>query len=107
MEFKGKVTYIGGADVISEKLTKRIFVIEIQNGQYKDDLAFELINNKVDLVDGVTVGDTVTVGANISSREWNGKWFTQASAWKIDAMSPAGKPAPVKASDDDERELPF
>jgi hypothetical protein len=107
MEFKGKVTFIGGADVISEKLTKRIFVIEIQNGQYKDNLAFELINNKVDLVDGVSVGDTVTVGANISSREWNGKWFTQASAWKIDAMSPAGTPAPVKATADDDRELPF
>jgi single-strand DNA-binding protein len=107
MEFKGKVTFIGGADVISEKLTKRIFVIEIQNGQYKDDLAFELINNKVDLVDGVNVGDTVTVGANISSREWNGKWFTQASAWKIDAMSPAGTPAPVKAKADLGDDLPF
>jgi hypothetical protein len=107
MEFKGKVTFIGGADVISEKLTKRIFVIEIQNGQYKDDLAFELINNKVDLIDGVNVGDTVTVAANISSREWNGKWFTQASAWKIDAMSPAGTPAPVKAKADVGDDLPF
>ena len=29
-------------------------------------------------------GDEVEVSFNLSSREWNEKWFTSADAWKIE-----------------------
>ena len=29
-------------------------------------------------------GDNVEVSFNLSSREWNEKWFTSADAWKIE-----------------------
>jgi hypothetical protein len=110
MEVKGKVVHIGTPEAVSDKLTKMIFVIEMQNGQYKDNLALELMNQKVALADVVRVGDDVQVSINVQSREWNGKWFTSASAWKVEVLGGApatpARPAQQVASDDD-RELPF
>ena len=31
---------------------------------------------------GIVVDGTYTVSFDVESREWNGKWFTEASAWK-------------------------
>ena len=31
---------------------------------------------------GIIVDGTYTVSFDVESREWNGKWFTEASAWK-------------------------
>ena len=35
------------------------------------------------------VGNTVKVSINIESREYNGKWYTDIRAWKIDAAEDA------------------
>lgn len=31
---------------------------------------------------GIVVDGTYTVSFDVESREWQGKWFTEASAWK-------------------------
>jgi len=33
-----------------------------------------------------TVGDNVNAFVNIESREYNGKWFTNVGAWKIEGV---------------------
>ena len=38
------------------------------------------------LIMNVNEGDQVEVYFNLSSREWNGKWFTSADAWKIEKI---------------------
>lgn len=45
---------------------------------------------------GLKVGDKVSVTAKVSSREWNGRWFTDVEVRKIipGAKAAAPKPAP-------------
>ena len=44
-------------------------------------------------MDKFQVGDKVKVSFNISSREYNGRWYTDVRAWRIEpavAAQPAG-----------------
>ena len=36
------------------------------------------------MITNLNEGDEVEVSFNLSSREWNEKWFTSADAWKIE-----------------------
>ena len=75
--------------VISEKFTKRTFLVEVTvNPQYKEILSFDLINEKTALIEGFNEGDLVVVSFNIKCRESRkersqGKYFTALQAWKI------------------------
>ena len=49
-------------------------------------------------------GQDVTIGVNISSKEFNGKWYNQIDGWKIDAVNGEAKTAIEEDSSDS---LPF
>ena len=51
-------------------------------GQYPKKIAFTVMGD--DKFNGmfIVVDGTYTVSFDVESREWNGKWFTEASAWK-------------------------
>ena len=68
--------------------TKQDFVIETE-GDYPKKICINSFNNKVDL-SAWKIGDVVTVSVNIESREYNGKWYTNVSAWKIDLVEAGG-----------------
>ncbi len=75
------------------------------NEEYNNLYAFELFGKeKVDnFAKYNKLGDTVDVEFNVSTREWEGKYFTSLMAWKItkgtqEAIAPDAK---------DEDELPF
>lgn len=104
---KGVITHIGSVEQVSEKLTKLLFVIEKQDGQYKKSIAFELINNAVGQLDGVGVGSEVEVKADVSSREYNGRWYTQAKAWAVNVMSAVHAEAPTATANAEDDDLPF
>ncbi len=60
---------------------KQDFVVET-NAQYPKKVCFTLWGDKIDKLDAV-VGDNVVVSFDIESKEYNGKWFTEARAWMI------------------------
>ena len=39
---------------------------------------------------GFNVGDVITASLNIESREYNGRWYTDARAWKIQGQGAGG-----------------
>ena len=94
----GVISHIGESVQATATITKRDLVLTVQSGQYENLNAFELMNDKCNLADSLTEGQEVTVHYNIRSREWNGRYFTNLIAWKIDgqpqAQAPA-KPAPL------------
>ena len=61
--------------------------------------------------------DEIKVSINIDSREYNGKWYTNVTAWRIElnqqaesSAPPAGAPAPNEAPpeiSDEGDDLPF
>ena len=60
---------------------KQDFVIET-DAQYPKKICFTLWGDKISKLESV-VGDKVTISFDIESKEYNGKWFTEAKAWLI------------------------
>lgn len=83
---------------------KQTFVISFKDGSYDKILAISTM--KPELLTNISVGQNVTVELNVSSREYNGKFYTDATAWKITADGQAST-IPAKLDEQDSSDLPF
>ena len=95
--------------------SKRDFVIQESEGQYPKQVAFTAFN-KPEMIADMRVDDEVEVGFNVESREYQGKYFSNITAWKVNITKTSGaKPNTPPAADlppmgddgDDGNELPF
>ena len=95
LKISGVITHIGETVQASATFQKRDFVIEVESGQYKNIVAFQLVQDKCKLGDMYTEGWEVEVYFNLRSNESRdgGKWFTNATIWKIDGQPQAQAPA--------------
>jgi hypothetical protein len=76
--------------------------------QFNPEVCIGLFGDKVDLLNGVNVGDELTVSINVSSREFNGKYYTQVDGWKIAKGGSNQQPTIEQGNgSDDEDDLPF
>ncbi len=85
MEIKGKVIAIlplVEGEGKNGTWRKQMFVIETQD-QYPKKVCIAIWGNNIDKFN-VADGEMVNVGFDLESREYNGKWFTEPKAWKID-----------------------
>ena len=87
MELTGKLIFVGETQQISEKFSKRDFVIETFE-QYPQQIKFELHQDKTDLIDSYTINETINISYNLRGRSYVDKnGLTQYSntlqAWKI------------------------
>jgi len=62
---------------------KQEFVIEIPDGQFPKKICFSLWGDKIDQA-ALSMNDTVKVMFDVESREYNGRWFTEAKAWRVE-----------------------
>jgi len=62
---------------------KQDFVIETQD-QFPKKVCISLWGDKAKDLDAFAIGETLKAGINIESREFNGKWYTDVKAWRID-----------------------
>lgn len=93
---------------------KQEFVVET-DGQYPKQVCFMAWGDKTEEVAKLNEGDPVTVSFDLQSREYNGRWYTDAKMWKLDVGSSSkgdipGAPPPIDYVPDDEDEesdLPF
>ena len=68
-----------------------VFVIET-GGQYPKKIAFKVLGADRFSQMGVVLGHTYNVSFDVDSREWNGRWFTDCVAWRVqdlDGQQPA------------------
>lgn len=117
MSFSIKGTLIWGSEIeqVSDSFKKRDFAIKVNDGsQYENIANFQLVQDKTELLTGLRKGDEIEVHFDLRGREWNGKYFTNLTAWKItklDGAEPAPKAEPVKKPEPVEAEasddLPF
>jgi hypothetical protein len=84
---------------------KQQFVIETME-QYPKKVCIVLWGDKISLLDGVNQGDELTVSVNIESREYNGRWYTDVRAWKLE-RSAGQDPAPGELPDVGESQDPL
>jgi hypothetical protein len=94
MELQGKLIKKFSTQVISEKFSKREFVIEIENKknpQYNEKIKVELTQDNCDLIEKFNVGSEIKVFINIKGKEYiNAKqeinYFNSIQAWKIESI---------------------
>jgi len=86
MDLAGKIKLIFDTQTFDSGFTKREFVVTTQE-QYPQDVKFECIQDRVNLLDGMSVGDEINVHFNVKGREYNEKYFVNLQAWKIDKVA--------------------
>jgi len=91
-EAEGTIHLINDTVDKSATFKSREFVIKQTNGEHVNFMKFELIQDRVSLLDAVNVGDTAKVYFDVRGREWQGKYFTNLHAWKIEAQQSDGNP---------------
>ena len=85
MNYTWKITFISDIQTVGQNwLQKRTVILEeATDKDYKWGIAFDLIKDKVNLIDWFKVWDTVEVSLNFRATESNGRWFTNINAWSI------------------------
>lgn len=66
-------------------------------------LALKCVNDRVQDVEALKIGDNVEIVYIVSSNEWQGRWFTNAELCRVQANAPAQpQQMPLPASNDDD-----
>ena len=117
MEIKGKVVLVlpqqSGTSQAGNQWKKQEFVIETQE-QFPKKICMTLFGDRVDQYP-VAVSDEIVASIDIESREYNGRWYTNVNAWKIEkasaqqssAPAPAPAPMPTFEPQSETDDLPF
>lgn len=77
---------------------KQEFIFEYQEGNFPSQVCMNVWgDDKVKELEKYREGDKVKVSFNLSSREYNGRWYTDVRAWRIEPANaaPAAAPAPA------------
>jgi hypothetical protein len=116
MTITGVVHHIGPVETVGDKgFTKRLLVVRTDQ-QYDNLIPVELKKDKTALADGLKVGQSVTVHVNVGGREYNGKFYSSITGWKIEAdqsapvakqSAPVAKQSAPVAVEDDNYNPPF
>lgn len=69
---------------------KQEFVLET-TGQYPKKVAFSIMKEETVRNAQIQVGHNVKIEVDASSREYNGKWYTELNAWRVNNMSVGGQ----------------
>ena len=78
--------------------SKQEFILEYQEGNFPSQVCLNVWGeDKVRELGKYQVGDKVRVSFNLSAREYNGRWYNDIRAWRIEpaVAAPAAAPAPV------------
>jgi hypothetical protein len=86
MQIKGKITKLLPTEYVgSNNTAKRLVIIETE-GQYPKMVALTLWKDVANTQ--LNEGETRTFNIDIDSREYNGKWYNDIKAWKIESTFP-------------------
>ena len=112
----GKLSQLKGSGERGEWV-KQEFILETRESSYARKVCISVFGEeKVRELEGFSTGDTVKASVNIESREYNGRWYTEVRAWRLeketagmavpeDASAPAGITIPDQ--DEGADDLPF
>ena len=100
---KGKVIVKNETIKVSEKFSKRTFVIS-EAGDYPQLIEVELQQDKCNLIDSIEVGQEIEAHFNLRGRSWTNpqgevKWFNTIVVWKIDGIVTEMKSTSEKLSE--------
>lgn len=91
MEITGKIILAlpeqSGVSKAGNEWKKREYVLETHE-TYPKKVHFDLFGTRADQYP-LNVGDEIVLSFDINSREFNGRWFTSISGWKVEPANAA------------------
>ncbi|MEN2280523.1 DUF3127 domain-containing protein [Algoriphagus sp. SE2] len=117
MELSGKIIQIlpevSGNSRNGNAWRKQEYILET-GGNYPKKVCLSIWGDKIDQF-GIQMGEQVTLGVDLESREYNGRWYTDVKAYKVDRTgsennAPSQNSMPEVSSfhsDNEEDTLPF
>jgi hypothetical protein len=112
LKIKGRITKVlpieNGTSKAGKEWQMMNFVIDTGQ-QFNPEVCFKLFGSeKIEKFNQYNKeGDEVEVSFNVSSREFNGKYYHNLDAWKV-FKAAAGTPSPeLNSSDTEDDDLPF
>ena len=91
MELQGTVKKIGETQTFASGFQKRELVL-LTDEQYPQPIQIDFLSDKIDLLNNVSVGDSVKIGINLNGRLWTNpqgeeKCFNSIVAWRLEKVS--------------------
>src|SRR5882757_5676684 len=89
---------------------KQEFIVET-DGQFPKKICISVWGDKIN-EDQLKVGNELKIDFDIESREYNGRWYTDVKAWKIEVAGAGSSNPPAgnvmgPATVNDEEDMPF
>jgi hypothetical protein len=82
-ELTGTLKQLMDLQTFASGFTKREFVIEVQDGKYPQMIKFECVKDKTAILDGLAIGDEITVTFDIRGNEFKERFYVNLVAWKL------------------------
>lgn len=99
MEIKGKIIGIlplQSGEGKNGTWRKQDYILETLDSKYPKKVCLAVWGDKIDQF-GIQEGEDVVASIEVESREFNGKWYTNVQAWKIQRES-ANQAAPAESA---------
>ncbi|NBC06081.1 MAG: DUF3127 domain-containing protein [Bacteroidetes bacterium] len=87
-EVEGKLHKKFDTESKTETFQARDFVVETE-GNYPQLVKFQLVQDRCALLDPFEEGQMIKVHFDLRGREWNGKYFTNLNAWRLEQAGQA------------------
>lgn len=86
LQVNGRCTKVFSTEYTSkkdgQKHLKNHFVLDVQDGQWQRSICFSVMDEERWSRMGIVMGGTYNVSFDVSSREYNGNYYTDVSAWR-------------------------
>ncbi len=83
-ELSGTVKKIFEEKTFSSGFNVREFVVTTEADKFPQDICLQCVKEKVEMVNKLKEGDKVKVSFDLRGREYQGRYFVNLNAWKID-----------------------
>ena len=107
-----KLSVESGTSKAGKEWKKQSFLVDT-GAQYNPEICFQLFGeDKIEILNHHNEGDQVEVSFNLSSKEFNGRYFHNIDAWRIENIADGGSNAMEDAPEfnapaTEEDDLPF
>ena len=96
-EISGKIKVILDTQTFPSGFSKREFVITTED-KFPQDIMFACLKEKADQLEGLQEGQEVRVQFDIQGREYNGRYFVNLNAWRVELAGESGAAGGAKGS---------
>lgn len=113
LQVTGTIYKIEETKQVTERFTKREFVVEVEDGKYPQLVLFQMTGDRCQNLDGYAKGQEIRVEFNLRGREWTSpkgevRFFNSLDVWRLDKVGDApAEQGTAKASEDMDEDIPF